>query len=95
MISNCGFPDRSQFQVVSLWIKCVARLMRAEVIGEIYATQGRFLTAPTEEVRPAVASYLRFLEKAGAEIATHMNLSETTENLLRRDFMSPNVQPHA
>lgn len=94
MISNCGFPDRSQFQVVSLWIKRVARLMRTEVIGEIYATQGRFLTAPTEEVRPAVASYLRFLEKAGAEIATSMKLSETTESLLGRDFMSPNVQPH-
>ena len=91
MISNCGFPDRSQFEVVSLWIKRVARMMRTDVIAEIYATQGRLLTAPTEELRPAVTSYIQSLERAGAEIATRMKLSETTETLLGRDFISPNA----
>ena len=91
MISNCGFPDRSQFQVVSLWIKRVARLMRTEVVGEIYAAQGRFLHSAHGRVRPAVASYIQSLEKAGAEIATRMKLSGTTERMLGRDFFGHNV----
>ena len=45
--------------------------------------------APTEELRPAVISYIQSLEKAGAEIATSMKLSETTESLLGAGFYVP------
>jgi putative NADPH-quinone reductase len=86
MMSNCGFPDRSQFQVVSLWIKRVAAMMQTNLIGEIYAVQGKLLSNPTDELRPAIDRYLKLLESAGKEIALNLKLSETTENLLQYDF---------
>ncbi|MFZ5969872.1 MAG: flavodoxin family protein [Bacillota bacterium] len=88
MISNCGLPDRSEFQVPSLWIKRVALKMHTPLIGEIYATQGKLLTMPTEEIQPHVSNYLHLLEKAGKEIVTTMKLSPTTENLLEKSFIS-------
>jgi len=75
MISSCGYPDSSQFQVISLWINRVAQKMHMELIGEIYAGQGKCLTTPPEELRPVIAAYLKVVEKAGREIAADMKLS--------------------
>ena len=86
MISNCGFPDRDEFQVISLWIKRVAQEMHMELIGEIYATQGKFLTSPPEELQ-SISNYLLLLEKAGREIAANMNLSVLTEKQLLQNFI--------
>ncbi|WP_094604004.1 hypothetical protein SPSIL_044320 [Sporomusa silvacetica DSM 10669] len=85
MISNCGYPERSHFQVISLWIERLALNMLTEVIGEIYIPQGPFLNLPAEALQPLTAScpqlvdnianYLQLLEKAGKEIATDSMLS--------------------
>ena len=63
--------------------------MRTEVVGEIYAAQRKFDRAHGRA--PPPASYIQSLEKAGAEIATRMKLSETTESRLGLDFFAPNV----
>jgi multimeric flavodoxin WrbA len=84
MISNCGLSDRSQFQVVSLWINRVAAMMQTDLTGEIYAPQGRFLTAATDELRPALTDYLTLLENAGKELSAGMRLSERTAQLLKQ-----------
>lgn len=88
MISNCGFPDRDEFQVISLWIKRVAQKMRMELIGEIYATQGKFLTSAPEELQPVISNYLLLLERAGKEIATDMKISREIEQKLSLNFVS-------
>ena len=82
MMSNCGYTDRSQFEVVSLWVKKVARMMQTEVVAEIYATRGWSLSSPKVELRSVMANYLHLLETAGNEIASTMRLSETTERSL-------------
>lgn len=87
MISNCGYADRSQFQVVSLWIKRVASLMQTVLLGEIYAVQGKRLSSPSEEIHPAVDNYLKLLQNAGKEIVLNLKWSESTENLLNCDFV--------
>ncbi|KPU44772.1 iron-sulfur flavoprotein [Oxobacter pfennigii] len=84
VISSCGYSDRSEFEVISLWIKRVALKMRSEVIGEIYATQGKYLTERAEELKLSISSYLSVLKAAGEEIATGMKLSETTQSLLEK-----------
>ena len=84
MISNCGFPDRSQFQVISLWINRVAAMMQTDLTGEIYAPQGRFLTAAPDELRLALTDYLTLLENAGKEISAGLRLSERTAQLLKQ-----------
>lgn len=86
MISSCGFADRSEFQVLSHWVNRVALKMRMELIGEIYTTQGKFLSAPPEDYKSAVSEYLQLVEIAGKEIATDMKLSDTTQKLLEEGF---------
>ncbi len=86
MISNCGYPDRSQFEVISLWIKRVAAMMGTAVIAEIYATQGRLLSQPPPQLKEAAAAYLHDLERAGSEIASGGKLSAETGERLQRDL---------
>ncbi len=87
MISNCGYPEKSHFQVISHWIKRVARNMGTEVIGEIYASQGALLSTKVEQVRPIISKYLKDLEKAGKEIVKSMRLSDETKKLLEPNFI--------
>lgn len=87
MTSNCGFPHKSQFDIVSLWIKRIALIMQTEVIGEIYFPSGKNLTSPSEELQPVINNYLKFLEKAGKEIATGMTLSTETQNFLEQNLL--------
>lgn len=88
IIASCGHPDREEFQVVSHWMRRVALKMGMDLIGEIYAVQGKFLTAPTEELKPALSDYLRLLEAAGKEIASDLKLSDTTKSLLSQNYFS-------
>lgn len=87
MIANCGYPERTHFQVISHWIKRHARNINTEVIGEIYASQGALLSTKADEVRPIISSYLQVLETAGREIAADMKLKEETAQLLEKNFI--------
>jgi putative NADPH-quinone reductase len=88
MISSCGFPDRDEFEVISLWIKKVSQKMHMELIGEIYATQGKLLASASEELKPMILKYLLLLQEVGREIAADMKLSELTETKLLQSFVS-------
>jgi Multimeric flavodoxin WrbA len=93
IISNCGLPDRDEFQVVSLWIKKVAQKTQMELVGEIYTTQGKNLTSPPEKFQAKLSEYLLLLEKAGKEIATNMRLSaDTIKKLMENFFQSNNAK---
>lgn len=87
MIANCGYPERSHFQVISHWIRRYARNINTEIIGEIYASQGALLNTREDEVIPIISSYLKMLEVAGQEIATDMKLTEETAKLLGNNFI--------
>lgn len=91
MISNCGYPEKTHFQVISHWIKRVARNINTEVIGEIYTSQGALLSAQVEELRPIIYNYLKGLEKAGREIVSDMRLSEGTRKLLEKNFIHDEI----
>lgn len=84
MISSCGHPNRSEFDVTSLWIKKVALKVHMELIGEIYATRGKLLTAQPESLRPVILNYLQLLETAGKEIVFNKKLSVITEKLMEQ-----------
>jgi multimeric flavodoxin WrbA len=79
LMANCGYPERSHFQVISHWIKRHARNLNTKVIGEIYASQGALLSIRDNEVGSIVAQYLHVLEMAGREIAINSKLQEETE----------------
>lgn len=87
MMSNCGFPERSHFQALSLWVQRVAMNMQTEISGEIYASQGGLLALDL----PQVNSYLQGLSRAGREIALGQALSAETQQALSLQFMPDEI----
>lgn len=86
MISSCGFSDESEFEVTSLWINRVAQKMHMELIGEVYATNGKLLKETPEELKPALFKFLNALENAGHEIGTEMKLTQSTKSFLNENI---------
>ena len=86
MISSCGFSDESEFEVTSLWINRVSQKVHMELIGEIYATNGKLLKETPEELKPALFKFLNALEKAGHEIGTEMKLTQSTKSFLNKNI---------
>lgn len=91
MMANCGFPERSHFQVISHWLKRHARNLNAQIIGEIYAPQGALLSVRENEVGIVVSNYLKALETAGREIAVDRKLTSETMELLEQKFIPDEV----
>lgn len=87
ILSNCGFPERSHFQALSLWIKRLAMNMQTELLGEIYSSQGGMLATDL----PQVQLYLQALHKAGCEIALEHALSDDTQKLLSQKFVPDEI----
>lgn len=91
MIANCGYPERSQFQVISHWFQRHARNLGTEIVGEIYASEGALLSSQVPDLQPIITKYLEAVEKAGSEIALNMRLSEETNLLLEQIFVPRDV----
>ena len=90
VISNCGFPEQSHFQVLRLVFKRLAWLMHSEVIAEIYRGGGTILTLDRPALRAPVERYRQLLRKAGREVVANRRLSDETaarleEPLIPRD----------
>jgi multimeric flavodoxin WrbA len=75
VISNCGFPQQSHFQVLRLYYRRVARNIHAELIAEIYRDGGALLSTSTKELLPLVARYKKLVERAGREMVESSRLS--------------------
>lgn len=78
VISNCGFPQQSHFQVIRLYYRRVARNIHAELIAEVYRDGGALLTTSTPELLPLVARYKKLVERAGREVVEQSRLSPET-----------------
>ncbi|WP_196592941.1 flavodoxin family protein [Pectinatus sottacetonis] len=90
-MSNCGFPERSHFQAVSLWIKRAALNMKAEILGEFYTSQGSLLQNHTFMLKPILYRYFKNMAKAGEEAVTRGEISEETKQKLSKKFIPDEV----
>jgi multimeric flavodoxin WrbA len=88
VISNCGFPEQSHFQVLELLFKRIARNMRTEVVGEIYRGGGAILKDAPLILKPLTMKYSKLLQKAGKEIAENSRLSKETRLELEKPLVS-------
>jgi len=88
VISNCGFPEQSHFQVLKLLFKRVARNMGTEVIAGIYRGGGEILKDPPLILKPLIWKYKRILRKAGREVVANLKLSEETSSQLEAPIIS-------
>lgn len=91
VISSSGYPQRSNFQVVSLLMKRLSRNFQMKLIAEIYATEGTLLTAPIKELEPIINQYKKALHNAGQEIAMNLKITEETQKLLEKSFIPEDV----
>lgn len=87
VISNCGFPEQSHFQVLSLLFKRIARNMRTEVIAEIYRSGGAILKEAPLILKPLIYKYKKLLQRAGGEVVENGRLSEATIAELQRPLV--------
>lgn len=88
VISNCGFPEQSHFQVLRLLFNRIARNMSAKVLAEIYRGGGEIFRNPPLILQPLIYKYKRLLRKAGREVAENMKLSEDTKVRLNEPIIS-------
>jgi multimeric flavodoxin WrbA len=87
MASNCGFPVRQQFDVVSLWMKHFAHLLNGELVGEFYATNGKVLRSANGEEAAAVERYKEYLRTCGRCIKENGKLSKELEVQLGKSIL--------
>jgi multimeric flavodoxin WrbA len=88
VISNCGFPQQSHFQVLRLLFKRVARNLSVDVVAEIYREAGSLLTVPSPDLKPLVEGYKKLLGAAGREVVEHRRLSPETAARLERPLLA-------
>jgi multimeric flavodoxin WrbA len=88
VISNCGFPQQSHFQVLQLLFGRIARNMHSEIIAEIYRSSGEIIGHPPLLLRPLVWQYNKLLQKAGREVVNDLKLSEETRKELEKPLVS-------
>lgn len=96
VISTCGFPEQSAFEVIELLFQRIARSMDAKYIGGVYRTGGGFLAVDNPVLKPMIDEYKGLLRIAGAEIAKDSKLSEQTvaeleKQLIPTDFYNVQV----
>jgi multimeric flavodoxin WrbA len=88
VISNCGFPEQSHFQVLKLLFRRIARNFNSELIAEIYRGEGEILRNHPLVIKPFVWMYKRLLRKAGREVVKSMKLSPETMSELEKPIIS-------
>ena len=69
-VSNCGFPEKDQFAGLHLACERDIRNNEADIIAEIYRSQGPLLTSDDPELELVLSHYKELLRQAGAEIAS-------------------------
>ena len=87
VISTCGFPEQSAFQVLRLLFPRIARSLNAEYLGGIYRSGGGFLAVEEPALAPIIDEYKELVRTAGAEIAETMKLSERTVEKLEQQLI--------
>jgi multimeric flavodoxin WrbA len=88
VISTCGYPEQSHFQVISLSFKRIARQIHGKVIAEIYRGQGILLNnIENTPLEPLVNSYKKIVEKAGREVVDNLALSDDTKAALDKPLI--------
>jgi putative NADPH-quinone reductase len=78
VISNCGFPEQDQFQVLRLLFRRIARNMNVELAVDICRGEGTLLTVEGAQLKPIVDQYKKLVEKAGNETVTLGKITQET-----------------
>ena len=87
VISNCGFPEQSHFQVLKLLFRRIARNMSTELIAEIYRGGGAILSEKSFWLWLPLRHYKALLQKAGGEVVTNGKISAGLQGDLEKPLV--------
>ena len=87
VLSNCGYPEQTHFEVLRVLFRRMARNMGSELIGEIYRGEGGLLQAENPEWQVIVNDYKALLRTAGREIAHNLAFSDVTKRKLEEPLI--------
>ncbi len=88
LISNCGFPEAAQFEVLKVYCDRKMRFGKTNVIAQIYRSQGELLKSEDARYKPPVERYKELLSRAGEEIAKNRKLSLELKQELEKPLIS-------
>jgi multimeric flavodoxin WrbA len=88
VISNCGFPEQSQFQVLELLFRRLARNMNSEVVCEIYRSGGGILKDAPLMLKPLVSRYKKLVSRAAREVVEKGRVSDELRAELEKPLIS-------
>ncbi|MHC4617276.1 MAG: flavodoxin family protein [Planctomycetota bacterium] len=91
IISSCALPGQTNFQVLRVFFRRMARTFHAEVAGEIYRAAAGLLLLSKQDVRfqPVVKEYTTLLRAAGEEFVKTGQISVQTSAKLERPVIDP------
>ncbi|HUW19164.1 MAG TPA: flavodoxin family protein [Sedimentisphaerales bacterium] len=91
IISSCALPEQTNFQVLRIFFRRMARTFHAEVAGEIYRAAAGLLLLSKQDVRfqPVVKEYITLLHAAGEEFVKTGRISEQTSGKLETPIVDP------
>mgnify|MGYP001189136462 CR=1 FL=1 len=87
VISNCGFPEQSHFQVLKLLFRRIARNMSTELIAEIYRGGGAILAEKFPLLQLLLRRYKSLLRKAGEEVVKQGKISDDLQRELEKPLI--------
>ena len=88
VISNCGFPEQSHFQVLKLLFRRVARNMCSELVAEIYRGGGAVLKEKNFWLGGKIRHYKDLLRKAGEQVVKDLRISPELQTELEKPLVS-------
>jgi multimeric flavodoxin WrbA len=88
VLSNCGFPEQSHFQVLRLLFRRIARNMSTELVGEIYRGGGTILGEKSFWLWMPIRRYKSLLRKAGEEVVKGGRISAKLQEELEKPLIS-------
>jgi len=87
VISNCGLPEQSHFNVLESYFRVLAKNMHTELVAEIYRGGGEILKEKNLMLAPLIWNYKELLKKAGKEVVEKGKLSEELKKQLEKPII--------
>jgi len=92
VISNCGYPEQSQFQVLRLLFRRIARNMNARLVAEIYRGSGGIFGAREHPmIKPIVEEYLALVKQAGGQVVREGKILDATNQALEQQLIPTEI----
>ncbi len=90
-ISNCGYPEYSQFQVLEHFSKRLARELNARLLLEIYRTEGELLQVNHLLLKPLQHKFFKSVEKAGYQLVKNGDVDSTIRESWKKPLIPPDM----